>query len=469
MSVKNELLHEALDNILTVKKVMVTKNRIVAAIDIGTAKVAAIAGVKDEFGKITVLGCGEAESKGVVRGSVQNVSEVASAIKAAVMKCKSVSGVDFKDVFVGIAGQNVRCTINSHSKYINSGIVTQDDIDRITNEVYSINKEPGEEIIHVIPQGYTIDDSYVGLNPVGCPAKKLSGDFYVAVGSAGSLSAIRRAVGLAGLNIVKIILTSVASGEAVLTVDEKEAGVLVADIGGGTTDIAVYQNRVLKTTSYVPFGGIAVTNDISTACHIIARQAELLKTEYGSAFKMSGDKHKIAVVNSFGTDKEISFSDLAEIIIARMDEILGSIACVVDKYGLKEKLAAGIVITGGGAKLKDIAQLVKFRLGMDVRFAQPRYNEAGDARFSATVGLLLKGFEYLETYEKIRSNSVSQNGTSTGGEQKNGSQNTGKPAEEKKDGKTGKKEKEGGFLSKFIAKVKNAAKDFLEDPDDTKI
>ena len=447
---------------------MVTKNRIVAAVDIGTAKVAAIAGVKDEFGKITVLGCGEAESKGVIRGSVQNVGEAAAAVREAVSKCRSVSGTDFRDVFVGIAGLNVRCAVNSHSKYIDSGIVTQDDVDCITNEVYSINKEPGEEIIHVIPQGYYADDSYLGINPVGCPARKLSGDFYVAVGSANSVANVRRAVQLAGLNVVKIILAPIASGEAVLTADEKEAGVLLADIGGGTTDIAVYQNRVLKATSYVPFGGISVTNDIASACHIIARLAELLKTEYGSAFSGAGFGNKIAVVNSFGSDREISFADLASVIIARMDEILGSVATVVDRYSLKNTLAAGIVITGGGSNLKNLAQLIKFRLGMEVRLAQPRGTGVNGAGFSTAVGLMLKGFEYLESYEKMKKR---QDAVSAQGQQKpsqNAQKNTDKPSEKNGGQKDGKK-KSGGFFSSLISKIKNAATDFLEDPEDTKI
>lgn len=436
---------------------MATKNQIVAAIDIGTTKVVAIAGVKDEFGKISVLGYGQADSAGVVRGSVQNVNEVSSAIRLAVARCKTSSGCDFRNVFVGIAGQNVRTEINVHSKFIDSGIIRQSDIDQLTKEVYTISKEDGEEIIHVIPQEYAVDGSSVAGNVAGCPGKKLEGKFFVAVGKAVSVTAIRQAVVNAGLNVVKIILEPIAASEAVLTEDEKEAGVMVADIGGGTTDIAVYQKKVLRTTSYVPFGGKAVTNDIVNACHIIERNAETLKIKYGSALNLSEYNRKMAVVNSFGTAKDISFADLANIINARLDEILGGIACLIDKYSLKDALAAGIVITGGGAALNNITRLIKFRLGMDVRLGQVRnvslpsggLNESG---YAASVGLLIKGFEYLETYLATQQ----------------------PPVETKKEDEpvktVGKKDasakKDEGKKVGIWGRLKKLASDFLEDPDD---
>ena len=189
---------------------MTTKNQIVAAVDIGTTKVVAVAGIRDEFGKINILGYGISESKGVVRGSVQNVSEVSAAINKAVAKCKSTSGCDFKNIFVGIAGQNVRVEVNTHSKFIDSGIIRQADIEQLTKEVYTISKDAGEEIIHVIPQGYTVDGGKVFGNVAGCTGRKLEGKFFVAVGRANCVSAIRQAVTLSGLNIVKIILEHIS-------------------------------------------------------------------------------------------------------------------------------------------------------------------------------------------------------------------------------------------------------------------
>ncbi|MBQ5452589.1 MAG: cell division protein FtsA [Bacteroidales bacterium] len=438
---------------------MATKNQIIAAIDIGTTKVVAVAGVKDEFGKINILGSGQAESRGVVRGSVQNVSEVSAAINTAVTKCKAAAGCDFRNVFVGIAGQNVRTEINTHSKFIDSGIIKQADIDQLTSEVYTISKEAGEEIIHVIPQGYIVDGSNIVGSAAGCPGRKLEGRFFVAVGKANSITAIRQAVNMAGLNIVKIILEPIASSEAILTEDEKEAGVLVADIGGGTTDIAVYQKKVLKTTSYVPFGGNAVTADIKNACHIIERQAETLKIKYGSALNLSEYSKKIAVVNAFGSAKEISFADLANIINARLDEILGGIACLIEKDGLRDSLTAGIVITGGGAKLNNIIRLIKFRLGMDVRLGQVRnveVNSCGlnDSEYTASVGLLIKGFEYLETYLAGQSRAAQET-------QKNGAEvkeEQTKPAA----GGASKEKKKGGWFSR----LKKFASEFLEDPEE---
>ena len=164
-----------------------------AAIDIGSTKVVAIVGTKDEMGRLKVLGFGEAPSKGVVRGSVQNVGEVSSAIKLAVKRCQDFSGVIFKNVFVGIAGQNIRTTEATHSRVIKNQIISKAEIDELTQEVYNLNKESGEEIIHVIPQYYTVDNNSIGLNPVGCFGKKLGGYFYVVIGRANAVQKIRQA------------------------------------------------------------------------------------------------------------------------------------------------------------------------------------------------------------------------------------------------------------------------------------
>ncbi len=440
---------------------MTTKNQIVAAVDIGTTKVVAVAGIRDEFGKINILGYGISESKGVVRGSVQNVSEVSAAINNAVAKCKSTSGCDFKNIFVGIAGQNVRVEVNTHSKFIDSGIIRQADIEQLTKEVYTISKDAGEEIIHVIPQGYTVDGGKVFGNVAGCTGRKLEGKFFVAVGRANCVSAIRQAVTLSGLNIVKIILEPIASGEAVLTEDEKEAGVLVADFGGGKTDIAVYQQKVLKTTSYVPFGGNAITADIQKACQLLERQAEKLKIEYGSALNLSEYSKKMAVVPGFGSTKEVLFSDLANIINARLDEILGGISSVLDKEDIKDSLAAGVVITGGGSKMTNILKLIKFRLPVEVRVGQIRNvllpsENINDPAFSSAVGLVIKGFEYLDSYRLQQQMLSSQ-------EQKSQSQSQEKEKKsEEKEKSSAPEKKKGGFFQR----LKRLASDFLEDPDD---
>jgi len=453
---------------------MTTKNRIVAAVDIGTTKVVAIAGIKDEFGKLNVLGCGEAETSGVIRGSVQNVGEVARAVKTAVSRCRNAAGLqqtEIKNVFVGIAGQNIRDTVYSHSKFINGRTIVQGDVDSLTEEVYNLSKEPGEEIIHVIPLSFHVDQTEVGLNPVGFIAKKLVGDFYVAVGKVNSVRNIRLAVEMAGFNIVKIILEPLASAEAVLTDEEKEAGVLVADIGGGTTDIAVFQDKTLAATSFVPFGGVSITNDINSACHLIPRQAEALKLQYGYALCGSGFKKKLAVVNAFGKTTEISFADLANIINARLDEILGGIAHFIESRGYSGKLPAGVVLTGGSALMKNISQLTRFRLGVEnVRIGGVRNDilnsrdAESTAKYSAAAGLLVKGAEYYERLDKMKKQQASETAPQNPGAVSGGGKKDTPPSDSTK-----AQEPEKTPKRSFWDKVKAFAKDFIEDPEGSKV
>lgn len=382
-----------------------SKSQIVAAIDIGTNKIVAIAGNKDELGRIKILGYGESPSKGVVRGSVQNIGDVASAISEAVNKCRTMSELKFRDVFVGMSGQNIRSSVSSHTKYIASSEITKADVDQLTNEVYNLNKEPGEEIIHVIPQSYSVDNMNIGLSPVGFSGKKLVGDFLVIYGNANSSKAIRQAVVTTGLNIIKMIYKPVASAEAVLSSEDKEMGSLVADIGAGTTEVAIYHDKVLKSTSSIPFGGNSITSDIKQACQIIPRQAEILKVKHASALSQAGDAKKVITIKGSNgrANKEISLMDLTSITSARVDEIIAGIAHIMEHSGCMNDISE-VVLTGGTSKLANICQLVKFRLGREVRIGRPRdLSDEGiclnEVEYSTIIGMLIKGFEYLPQAE----------------------------------------------------------------------
>ncbi len=413
-----------------------SKSQIVAAIDIGTNKIVAIAGNKDELGRIKVLGYGEAPSKGVIRGSVQNIGEVASAISEAVRKCRTMSGLQFRNVFVGMSGQNIRSAVFSHSKYIANSEITKADVDQLTNEVYNLNKEPGEEIIHVIPQSYSVDNMNIGLTPEGFSGKKLDGEFLVILGNANASKAIRQAVVTTGLNIIKLIYKPVASAEAVLSSEDKEMGTLVADIGAGTTEVAIYHNKVLRSTSSIPFGGNSITNDIKMACQIIHRQAELLKVKHASALSQAGDAKKVIVIKGTNgrANKEVSLMDLTNITSARIDEIVAGIAHVMEQSGCTNDIAE-IVLTGGSAKLANICQLVKFRLGRDVRIGKPRdFSDEGvrlnEVEYSTIMGLLIKGFEYLPQAEASKKE-VQQESKNNGGDKTSDKPADGKGSEEK--------------------------------------
>jgi cell division protein FtsA len=445
-----------------------SKNKVIAAIDIGTAKIVVIVGARDEKGNVSVLGFGEAPSRGVIRGSVQNVGDLSSAISQAVHNCHASSGVVFKEVFVGIAGQNIRTIETSHTKFINTSFISQSDIDQLTEEVYNLNKEPGEEVIHVIPQSYMVDGSDVGLNVVGCPGKSLGGTFYVVIGRANAVHKIRQAIEMAQLKVVKIVLQSIASGDAVLTDDDKEVGTLVADIGAGTTDVAIYQDRLLRSISVIPFGGNSITEDIKSACQILARSAEALKIQHANVMPESKFDKTLVVVNSGRTEKEVSLADITAITNARMDEIVAGIANALNESKYGDKISQ-IAITGGGSKLKNLTTLVRYRLGRDVQQMKPRnisadsYPKLFNVEYSTAVGLLVKGIEYMEKLrEKLKTIDVKPIDNSS--DNKNVTTQGDDSQEDKKPVK--KPEKKSGLFSKLGSMLKDF---FTEDEEPSKL
>lgn len=389
---------------------MTQKNEYIAAVDIGTTKIVALVGKKEIDGKIRILGFGKAPSQGVKRGVVLNIEETAAAISSAVKQAKETSGIDFKEVYVGIAGQHIKGIKNRHSKYIEDAEneVRQSDIEELTEDMYKISLEPGEEIIHVIAQNYIVDNETGIRNPVGMFGKKLEANFHIVVGQISSAKNINRCINRAGLNVIKLILEPLASADAILTSDEKEAGVALVDIGGGTTDLAVYYDNTLRHTAVVPFGGNVVTNDIKEGCSILLRHAEELKIKYGSALGDLAPEDKVVSIPGISgrEPKEISFKTLAKIIQARLEEIIDTIAFELENSGYLKKLGAGIALTGGGAMLKHLPQLMKFRTGLDVRVGYPKkyivsdaFSDVNQPMYSTSVGLLLKGFEYSEIFK----------------------------------------------------------------------
>jgi len=396
---------------------MAQKHEYIAAIDIGTTKIVALVARKEADGSLRIIGFGKSPSKGVKRGVVLNIEETANAIIVAVNQAKEASGVDFKDVFIGIAGQHIKSMKNRHSKYIETtdNEITKGDIEELISDMYKISLEAGEEIIHVIPQNYIVDNETGIRNPVGMFGKKLEANYHIVVGQISSAKNINRCANRAGLNVIKLILEPLASADAILTNDEKEAGVALVDIGGGTTDLAVYYDNVIRHTAVIPFGGNVVTNDIKEGCSILLRHAEELKVKFGSALgDLSPEDKVVSIPGISGREpKEISFKTLAYIIQARMEEIIDTIAFELENSGYMHKLGAGIALTGGGAMLKNLPQLMKFRTGLDVRVGYPKRLISGDGlseinqpMFSTSVGLLIKGLEYSALLKDKISNNV---------------------------------------------------------------
>jgi cell division protein FtsA len=387
------------------------KEQYVAAIDIGTTKIVAIVGKKNENGKIEILGLSKALSKGVKRGVVFNIEETVNAIKNTVEDVQKRSGILFSEVFVGIAGQHIK-SMKNRGYIIRDAYddeITKDEVFKLIEDMHKIHIEIGEEIIHVIPQSFIVDNETGITNPIGICGRRLEANFHIVIGQVAAAKNIEKCIRKANLSVKDLILEPLASSDAVLSDDEKEAGVVLVDIGGGTTDVAVYYENVIRHTAVIPFGGNVVTKDIKEGCAILLRQAEQLKIQYGSALGAIAPEDKVVSIPGINgrEPKEISFKSLAYIIQSRMEEIIGAVNFEIQNSGYADKLAAGVVITGGGAMLKHLTQLMKFKTAMDVRIGLPNEHLAGTAKneinqpmYATSVGLIMRGFEYLETYKK---------------------------------------------------------------------
>ncbi len=382
-------------------------SEIIVGLDIGTTKIAAIAGRKDEFGKIEILGIGQTESIGVRRGVVSNIEQTVASIQRAVQLAEVNSGVNIATVSVGIAGQHIK-SLQHHGGVIRSNIeeeITQEDIDNLTESMFKLAMNPGEEIIEVIPQEYTIDGEQYIKEPKGMSGISMEANFHIITGQTTAAKNIYKCVKKAGLEVNELILEPMASAVAVLSEEEKEAGVVLVDIGGGTSDIAIFQDGIIRHTAVIPLGGDIITEDVKEGCTIIKRHAEELKVKFGSALASENKDEEIVSIPGLRgrPPKEISLKNLASIIQARMEEIIEHIYFEIKNSGYEKKLIAGIVLTGGGAQLRHIAQLTEFMTGMDTRIGYPNEHlgplvpeDIASPMYATGVGLVMIGLERAE-------------------------------------------------------------------------
>ena len=413
------------------------ENKISIGLDIGTTKIVAMIGKRNEFGKVQILGVGKSKSLGVHRGVVNNITQTIQSIQQAVNEAELSADCKIESVTVGIAGQHIRSL--QHSDYItrtNSELViNEDDIDLLINQVHKLVMLPGEEIIHVLPQEFKVDGQAEIKEPVGMYGGRLEANFHVVVGQVSSIRNIGRCVKSAGLDLEGITLEPLASANAVLSFEEKEAGVALIDIGGGTTDLAVFKDGIIRHTAVIPFGGNVITDDIKEGCSIIEKQAELLKIKFGSAWPGENKENEIVSIPGLrGRDpKEITLKNLSKIIHARTVEIIEQVYLEIKNYGheeQKKKLIAGIVLTGGGSQLKHLKQLVEYITGMDTRVGYPNEHLAGDTDkevtiplYATAVGLVLDG---LKRFDKDISEKVEVKET----DNENSDQEEGQPEQE---------------------------------------
>jgi len=392
---------------------------IIVGLDIGTTKIACIVGSKNEYGKIEILGYGKTESIGVKRGVVANIENTVQSIRKAVKQAEEKSGVAIKYVNVGIAGQHIK----SHQHRGN--IIREDDdkeiskeeIELLTQNMYKLSMTPGEEIIDVIAQDYIIDNESGITEPVGMLGNTLEANFHIIIGQTTSAKNIYKCIKKSDLEMVNLILEPIASAEAVLSEEEKEAGVVLVDIGGGTTDIAIFQDSIIRHSAVIPFGGDVVTEDVKEGCKIMKKHAEELKVKFGSALASENREDEVVAIPGLRgrPPKEITLQNLASIIQARMEEIVGQIYFEIKNSGFEKKLIAGIVLTGGGSQLKHIDQLTEFTTGMPTRIGYPNehlavgvVDEMASPMFATGVGLVIEGISRFD-YEKDKEKRTSFN------------------------------------------------------------
>ncbi|MFN5032266.1 MAG: cell division protein FtsA [Flavobacteriia bacterium] len=385
-------------------------SKIIVGLDIGTTKIACFVGKKNEHGKIEILSMGKSESLGVTRGMVANIEKTVQSIKVAVEEAQErVDGqLTVRVVNVGIAGQHIKSLQHRgiHTRDYIDVEISQKDIDALVEDMYKLVMQPGEAIITVLPQEYIIDNEQGIKDPIGMLGRRLEANFHIITGQIGASMNITKCVEKAGLEVKEIILEPIASADAVLSDEEKEAGIVLVDIGGGTTDVAIFHEGIIRHTAVIPFGGNVITEDIKEGCTIMRRQAEMLKTKFGSALASESQENEIVCIPGLrGRDpKEITVRNLASIIQARMEEIIELVHYEIINSGYQKKLIGGIVVTGGGAQLKHITQLFEYITGMDTRVGYPTEHLANNNHienltspmYATGIGLVLKGFEALE-------------------------------------------------------------------------
>ncbi|MBR4229954.1 MAG: cell division protein FtsA [Bacteroidales bacterium] len=387
------------------------ENEIIVGLDIGTTKIACFVGIRSENGMVKILGYGKTDSDGVEHGIVRNVELAGRSVRKAVEQAANQANVDIDEVWVGVAGQHIKSR-PSHG-YItipaDHQLITEEDVERLKAEQYKTMLEPGEEIIHVIPQKYIVDRIELSreIPPVGVAGKTLEAEFHMVTANVINLQNIKYAVQSAGLTIKDVVLEPFASSLAVLDDSDRDAGVAMVDIGGGTTDIAIFYNGIIRHTSVLALAGNAITNDIRENCAILRNQAESLKVKFGSCLVQAVSENDVISIPGIRsqTAREISVKTLASIINIRTKMIMEQVDYEIKLSGYQKKLIGGVVLTGGGAKLNNIKDLCSLITATETRIGIPNehldpasagYDELAHPMYATGIGLVIYGLDKTE-------------------------------------------------------------------------
>ena len=378
------------------------KQDIVVGLDLGTTKVCTIIGELDDEGQVHIIGVGTTPSTGLKKGSVVNIEQTIASIKKSIADAERMAGVEVTSAFAGVAGGHIK-GLNSRGVIAVSRRdkeITEEDRERVIEAAQAIAIPMDREIIHVIPQEYIVDDQDGIKNPVGMSGVRLEAEVHVVTGAVTSVQNIVRSVERAGIQVADIILQPLASAEAILSSDEKELGVVLIDIGGGTTDIAVFINGSLWHTGIITLGGALVTSDVAVGLRTPNTEAESIKVQFGSAYTaMVKEEEEITVPGVGGRpDRRMPRRVLSEIIEARMEEIFELVGSELKKHGFEDRIPAGAVITGGAALMEGTAELAEKILQLPVRIGSPKRvggltDVVANPSYSTAVGLVLMGMQ----------------------------------------------------------------------------
>src|SRR6476661_1507569 len=398
---------------VTKMPVSVEEAPIIVGLDIGTTKIAAIAGRKNEYGKLEILGFGRANSNGVQHGQVLNIDQTIKAIQQALLHCaESNPDLEINEVYVGVAGHHIK------SLQTRGDIVRQEpdieiqqwEIDQLVDNQRKTFIPAGDQIIDVIPQDFHVDNFQNIKDPVGYNGVKVGANFHIITGDRNAIRNINRAVERSHLKVKDLVLQPLASASAVMHDLDMEAGVAILDIGGGTSDLAVFYDGILKHTAVIPFGGENITNDIRMGLGVLKSQAEAMKVQFGTALADEAKANAFITIPGIKgmVPKEISVRNLASIIQARMGEILDFVTYHIKQIGLDARsLNGGIILTGGGSQLKHHIQLTEYCTGISARIGYPNehlapnhIDELKKPMYATCIGLILKGYNDYEHNKK---------------------------------------------------------------------
>jgi cell division protein FtsA len=381
---------------------------IIVGLDIGTTKVVAIAGRKNEFGKLEILGFGKADSAGVSHGVVLNIEQCIRSIEQAIDKCmQSNANLEINEVYVGIAGQHIKSlqTRGDRVRSLTDDEITKEDIDLLIKDQYKTYIPAGDQIIDIIPQDFMIDNTPNILDPIGMSGVKVGANFHIVTGDRNAIRNIKRCVDKSNLKTNDLVLQPLASAAAVMNNEDLEAGVAIVDIGGGTTDMAVFYDGILQHTAVIPYAGTNITNDIRQGLGVLRAQAEAMKVQFGMALADEAKTNAYITIPGLRglPPKEISVKNLAHIIQARTEEILDYVMYHLKQVNLDKRLFGGVILTGGGSQLNHLIQLTEYKTGLGARIGQPNEHLAGGHHeslnhpmYATCIGLILRGYSDFE-------------------------------------------------------------------------